>query len=107
MLLRYGAKLYIINWRGMTALHEAVLWRRTEMVQFLLGMTGAQLINRVDNEGRTPLWIAALAGNLELVEILYNAGASVDQVGHVGTTALSAAAQGRYSMLVLSSEWMT
>ena len=46
MLLRYGAKLYIINWRGMTALHEAVLWRRTDMVNFLLGMTGPALINR-------------------------------------------------------------
>ena len=57
------------------------------------------LINRVDNEGRSPLWIAALAGSLELVEILSNSGAAVDQVGHVGTTPLSAAAQGRYSVL--------
>ena len=53
----------------------------------------------MDNEGRSPLWIAALAGSLELVEILSNSGAAVDQVGHVGTTPLSAAAQGRYSVL--------
>ena len=53
----------------------------------------------MDNEGRSPLWIAALAGNLELVEILSDSGAVVDQVGHVGTTPLSAAAQGRYSVL--------
>ena len=62
------------------------------------------LIIRVDNQGRTPLWIASLAGSLELVELLYNSGSVVDQVGHVGTTALSAAAQGRYSMLLRISQ---
>ena len=46
MLARKGADLYIINWRGMTALHEAVLWRRTAVVKYLLGKTGGFLINR-------------------------------------------------------------
>ena len=54
----------------------------------------------MDNQGRTPLWIASLAGSLDLVDLLYNSGAVVDQVGHVGTTALSAAAQGLYSVLL-------
>ena len=53
---------------------------------------------RVDNDGRTPLWMAALSGDLEMVGILYEAGAIVDQVGHVGTTATAAAAQGRHSV---------
>ena len=63
----------------MTALHEAVLWRRAEMVRFLVRMSGPALINRVDNQGRTPLWLAALAGNLRLVEFLSDSGAVVDQ----------------------------
>ena len=53
----------------------------------------------MDNQGRSPLWIASLAGNLELVDLLYNSGAVVDQVGHVGATALLAAAQGSDSEL--------
>ena len=42
--------------------------------------------------------MAALSGDLEMVGILYEAGAIVDQVGHVGTTATAAAAQEGHSV---------
>ena len=88
-LLTYGASVYAINFRGMTALHEAVLWRRADMVRFLVRTTGPALINRVDNQGRTPLWLAALAGDLRLVELLHDSGALVDQASQASTRNVS------------------
>jgi ankyrin repeat protein len=92
------ATLY--NLRGMTALHEAAVYGRIETVKYLAQRTGSGLIGRVDNDGRTALWIAANGGFRSMVDFLVGAGSAVDTAGHVGATPLSAAAERGYLDIV-------
>ena len=49
------------------------------------------LVNAADEEGNTPLLIAANVGNLAMVKLLLDAGSDAFWANHGGTTALVAA----------------
>jgi len=63
------------------------------MIQYLLSETGAKDINARQENGATPLHLAAIAGdNKELIEILLQLGASVNTADDKGATPLHYAA---------------
>ena len=75
---------------GMTSLHGAVLRKRAEVVQVLIG-AGAD-IERRDNLGRSPLLCASECGGLEVARMLVEAGAGVRITDNDGDTCLILAA---------------
>ena len=75
---------------GMTSLHGAVLRKRAEVVQVLIG-AGAD-IERRDNLGRSPLLCASECGGLEVARMLVEAGAGVRITDKDGDTCLILAA---------------
>ena len=56
------------------------------MVRFLLEAGAA--VDARDNDGKTPLMVAALAGHKEIAEILVAAGADIDAKNSFGWTPL-------------------
>ncbi|KAI9187715.1 ATP-dependent RNA helicase [Blastocladiella emersonii ATCC 22665] len=77
---------------GHTLLHAAVVHNRTQVLQYLLSTETAACLNDPDNEGQSPLYLAAALGFLAGVEILLKAGAAVDQGNADSTTPLMIAA---------------
>ncbi|KAK6531360.1 hypothetical protein TWF281_008167 [Arthrobotrys megalospora] len=74
---------------GWNYLHAAVWMRKPAMVRLLLSQPGAiDLINRHDSIGRTPLHLAVLRSNLQMVELLLEHGATADVPANMGCTAL-------------------
>ncbi len=68
------------------ALHNAVSWESTEIVEFLLAH-GAKP-NIADDEGQTPLFFAASAENLEIAKLLIAHGANKTVKDNNGKTPL-------------------
>jgi ankyrin repeat protein len=62
----------------------------SEVVKVLIN-SGADIESK-DNDGRTPLAWASLAGNLAIVELLLGAGVDTQAKGNDGRTPLSRAA---------------
>lgn len=87
----------IVNTRdittGETALHIVTKRRDLTWIRFLTGKGGNP--NIADNNGVTPLTVAASLGFVEGVEALVNAGARVDDSNASGETALIAATHRR------------
>ncbi|VDN51290.1 unnamed protein product [Dracunculus medinensis] len=77
-LLDNGADINTCTVDGLTALHQAVIDGKPEMVQFLCEQ-GSNL-NAQDNEGWTPLHAAACCGNVDLVEYLCSEGADISVI---------------------------
>ncbi|GAU98197.1 hypothetical protein RvY_09375-2 [Ramazzottius varieornatus] len=67
---------------GMTALHQACIDDRLDMVKFLVERHAD--INRGDNEGWTPLHATASCGYLDIARFLIDHGARVDIVNNDG-----------------------
>jgi ankyrin repeat protein len=89
-----GAKIDCKSVEGQTALHDSAKRNMLESVKLLVE-SGAN-VNAIDNEGNTPLHIAAggyLArlDPLEAVEYLVKNGAKIDLLNNAGQTALDLA----------------
>ncbi|KAL1500744.1 hypothetical protein ABEB36_006189 [Hypothenemus hampei] len=74
-----GANLWIRNARGDLPLHEAAASGRRELVVWLLNMRPSQ-VNARNNDGRTPLHMAALNDNVDMCKILLDSGASINPI---------------------------
>ncbi|GAB1213098.1 hypothetical protein ATERTT37_002247 [Aspergillus terreus] len=85
MLLDKGADPNI-NKDGWTPLHNAVNWRKTQVVKLLLDK-GADP-NIIDKDGWTPLYIAAKDTNEEIVKMLLDKGANPNIADKDGRTPL-------------------
>ena len=87
-LLEAGANPFVRNDNGGTPLGSAV-YRTAEVTEVLL-KAGVQVDQPVDSDGRTALWMAACAGNVGVVKLLLDAGAS-PTLSPAGTSALDCA----------------
>ena len=86
-------KIMIIkNNFGNTPLHQACYNNQSEVVRELLKQDGIEL-NIVNDNGNTPLIIAAIESNLLIVQLLLKAGADAKQRLLNGNTALHFAAE--------------
>ncbi|XP_050300061.1 ankyrin repeat domain-containing protein 35 isoform X2 [Anthonomus grandis grandis] len=74
-----GANLWLRNARGDFPLHEAAGSGRRELVAWLLNMRPSQ-VNSRNNDGRTPLHMAALNDNVDMCKILLDSGASINPI---------------------------
>lgn len=82
----------------LTPLHYAILHRRREMALMLL-KEGAD-VNIKDNFGNQPLHIAAMRGDIEIVNALEDFDLNYDFPGHFGMTALDVAEANRHQHIV-------
>ena len=102
MLNRPGSQ--VVNTRdltsGETGLHIVTARRDLTWIRFLL-QEGANP-NIADNNGRTPLIVAAELGFVEGVEALINGGARVDIANSTGETPLIAAVHARNIDLIIA-----
>jgi ankyrin repeat protein len=90
VLLRWGANVDLRNAQGATALHDAALAGKLDVVQLLVEK-GAN-VNAKDNEsGATPLHHAASWGRTEVVTFLLENGADASIRTKGGDTALESA----------------
>lgn len=76
---------------GQTALTQAVMMNRVEVVKQLLEAGADPNIQR--NDGYTPLMLAVMDNRVEIVKLLLEAGANANAVEHQGNTALILAVQ--------------
>ncbi|XP_046579895.1 serine/threonine-protein phosphatase 6 regulatory ankyrin repeat subunit C-like [Haliotis rubra] len=84
ILLEQGATVSDHDKYGRTALHHCVENTDTECAELLL-KTDTSLLNTPDKEGLTPLHMAAITGNSNLLRLLLKKGANLtcrDQEGH-------------------------
>ncbi|XP_022103935.1 protein phosphatase 1 regulatory subunit 12A-like isoform X15 [Acanthaster planci] len=88
-MLGKGADINYANVDGLTALHQAVIDEKLEMVEFLVE-SGAD-IEAQDNEGWTPLHAAASCGFLDIAQYLVDNGANVAAVNNEGEIPLDLA----------------
>lgn len=85
LLLEEGADLHATDRGGKQAIHLATISGHPEIVGNLLS-AGAMVDSREPGEGMTPLLIASLQGELELVQLLVNAGADIEATNATGRT---------------------
>ena len=71
---------------GYTPLHEAVASGKSEVIKFLLELTGNAGVNSRANNGYTPLHLAASSGHGKCVRELLNHGADMSCVDEHGKT---------------------
>ena len=86
------------NQYGYVALHGACDYGHLECAKALLG-AGAD-INKQDNDGWTPLMLAARNGKIEVVRELLKRGAKKDLKNNAGKTAYKLADTMRIKMLL-------
>ena len=92
LLLERGAKVDQVDDRGFTALHEAARKNRTEIAAGLIKY-GANVNFRQASNVNMPLQIAAVRGNIQIVNLLLDNGALVNaKRSRDGYTALHLAA---------------
>ena len=77
LLLKHGAEKYIKDNKGRGPLAVASFCGCDEVVDYLLNGTDSYklVLNCVDDNECTPLWLAARTGNLKMVKVLVDAGA--------------------------------
>ncbi|XP_038073245.1 protein phosphatase 1 regulatory subunit 12B-like isoform X6 [Patiria miniata] len=88
-MLGKGTDINYANVDGLTALHQAVIDEKLEMVEFLVE-NGAD-IEAQDNEGWTPLHAAASCGFMDIAQFLIDNGANVAAVNNEGEIPLDLA----------------
>lgn len=79
---------------GNTALHLAVEWRKSRIILFLLEKGAG--INLVNEEGLTPLQVAAMIDNCEAISLLLQRSVQIEARSLSGLTALQLAAQKKH-----------
>ena len=80
-----------------TPLHDAVKNNDLTKVRQLIKGAGPDVINALDAEGSTPLILASVRGELEIVKALIGKGAAVNQTNEGGWTALHCAVNRNYA----------
>ncbi|GKT47789.1 ankyrin-1 [Colletotrichum spaethianum] len=93
LLLENGADPRRLDSQNRTVLHCAIGSTDSEVCQMLLRKDGGYLINAVDQNGQTPLHIAAMAGSNAMVTLLLDNGADPKRVDSHGRTSLHCAIQ--------------
>lgn len=68
LLSQHDADLWMRNVKGDYALHEAVVSGRKELVTWLLSQR-PDAVNAANNDGRTPLHIAAIYNNVQMCKV--------------------------------------
>ncbi len=76
------------NSSGGLALHCSCFAMELEVTKLLLTAEGTRSVNTADNDGRTPLFYAAAAWDVETVLLLFEHGASLSQADRKGCTPL-------------------
>ncbi|OAL20471.1 hypothetical protein AYO20_11491 [Fonsecaea nubica] len=97
-LLTKGADLMCANSQGRFPLHKAAVANAVEVAQELLRAarklaSGREYVNLRDNDGSTPLHLAAEAGNVPMMEVLLNEKADVEAVDGDGHNVLDLASE--------------
>ncbi|MDU8946650.1 ankyrin repeat domain-containing protein [Ovoidimarina sediminis] len=85
LLLQEGADPHAVDRSGKQAIHLATISGHSEVVANLLS-AGVMVDSREPGEGMTPLLIASLQGEVELVELLVSAGADIEATNATGRT---------------------
>ena len=98
MLLENGADVNAKTDTGTTALFNAILYRRTEVVRILLE-NGAD-VHVKTMYGSTTLDMAIWYGDIEIVSMLLENGADVNAKGKYGSTALIKASENGHTEIV-------
>ncbi|KAF4996842.1 hypothetical protein FDECE_12278 [Fusarium decemcellulare] len=93
LLLTAGAGIYATNREGGNAVHMAVYYDNTELIE-LLASKGARMDCR-DRDGLTPLHWAIGYNSLEALRCLYDQGADIDEVDENGDSLLNLAISSR------------
>ena len=106
ILLEHGADRHARDARGRSALAVAAFCGCIEVVEYLLycldstaddasssssPSSSSPLLNALDRDGRTPLWLAARTGNLTMTKLLVDAGADATIRDHDSLTPLDVA----------------
>lgn len=95
LLLRHGALVHVADRNGFSPIHRAA-WKSAPQICQLLLDNGADVNTVHPKSRRTPLILAAIRGDVEIVRLLIHCGASVDTQDGAGMSAIDhAARQGR------------
>ncbi|KAF5514408.1 Ankyrin-2 [Colletotrichum fructicola] len=88
-LLQAGADLWKTTNDGLTALHLAILNRKTNIAGMLIDALDSVclslMVNMQDIRGRTPLYYACASGTIETVKLLLEAGAEIETAAFEGS----------------------
>jgi ankyrin repeat protein len=99
MLLDNGHNISVCDGDGNTVLHYVAMAESKEMAKFLLNKKAVSIMALNDN-GRSPLMIAALRGNDEIARILIDHGANIFDQDFYGTTVAGLAASNGHCALM-------
>lgn len=104
-LLTYDSNLLIKNLKGRSALHHAAASGEPDVVQELLRASSDAndiriYTNAKDESGSTPLHLAAVAGNVEVMDILLDEMADITQVDGSGHDVLYLASRHGHANVV-------
>jgi len=99
LLLHGRAKPWVTNNNGNTALHWAAHLGRMDVVKWLLGEDDL-VIDMPNEDGLTPLMLAATSGKDNMVKLLLENKASYDMEGSFGRTPLEQAAHKGHARVV-------
>ncbi|ELP91687.1 hypothetical protein EIN_207540 [Entamoeba invadens IP1] len=87
-LVIVGADLEKKNINGDTALHLAIATQKTEVAIFISGKLSKEELDQKNEKGESPLLLAVIMNNLEVMDKLLEKGADVNSANTNGTTAL-------------------
>lgn len=86
-------QLALSNFEGMTPLHFAVIEDRLDIFEYLRTFKSISISHRSPVLGMSPILLAARRGQLRMVEVLLNAGETLEQSNDRGANVMLLAAQ--------------
>jgi ankyrin repeat protein len=101
LLLNRNANVNAIDDEGQTCLYKSCVDGHINMVKYLLESNYLNLIHIKAHDGMTALHVAALHGNVEIIELLLIYGSNIDEVCKDNTTAVHIAALWGHTNAVL------
>ncbi|XP_048246402.1 ankyrin repeat domain-containing protein 50-like [Haliotis rufescens] len=99
LLVRNGANASVVCNKGNTILHVACIGGHVEMVEHIMSQ-GIGDVNSQNQDGRTPLLLAAFGGHREVFDLLVRNGANASVVCNKGNTILHVACIGGHVEMV-------
>lgn len=99
-MLRYGAKLDVVDKDGNTMLMHFAEYEQPEILRYL--MVGSSALNAKNKKGETALMIAADSDRAATVKALLEAGADANLTSTDGKTALEMTGSEEVKTLLLS-----